>query len=311
MNTLEEIKQMFPTEEDCRKYLVNLRWGKFARCPYCGNYRAYFIENGTRYKCADKNCKKKFSVTVKTLMEATKLPLTTWFKCIRIFANKNLQLNVWDIEKEFPDLDKRTVGLIKEKLDFVKPYVLTDGRTDIQIFEDILKSMFNLGDKINIPKYNYILKDVSDISKVSQYENCIQYSKFWLRTSYWITADIGTPEDFVAEAFIKMSEDRVKEYDADLVAYYIRKVTQKMWMDWVKEHPEAHEYLRAYHKEWHRKQRINVTPYYVKSKAKRVHKDMAYSEIEADKKIMRDRKEKILEFRKRYNLLEGFNSHFE
>lgn len=79
---LRELILSMPTEEQCREYLAVQRWGGSPVCPFCGSGRVYVIENNRRYKCGDKTCYKKFSVTVGTVMEASNLPLLKWFTAI-------------------------------------------------------------------------------------------------------------------------------------------------------------------------------------------------------------------------------------
>ena len=77
-NLLELIKSM-PDEQSCRQYIAKQRWGVGrVVCPYCNCERAYVLEGGKRYKCKDKTCLKKFSVTVGTVMEASTIPLIKW-----------------------------------------------------------------------------------------------------------------------------------------------------------------------------------------------------------------------------------------
>ena len=73
-NNLLEVIRYFSDEQVCRDHLAELRWkdGQ-AVCPYCDHEKVYVIENGNRYKCANKKCYKKFSVTVGTIFENTKI----------------------------------------------------------------------------------------------------------------------------------------------------------------------------------------------------------------------------------------------
>lgn len=87
--TLTQLTDHFANEQVCRDHLASLRWGKdgVPCCPFCGVVGAYSIEGGKRYKCKDKGCHKKFSVTVGTIFENTKLPLRVWFTAIYLACN--------------------------------------------------------------------------------------------------------------------------------------------------------------------------------------------------------------------------------
>lgn len=71
-----------PDEKACRDYLVQQRWNGVPKCPFCFCDRSYVIEGGKKFKCANKDCYKKYSVKVGTIFEASNLPLTKWFMAI-------------------------------------------------------------------------------------------------------------------------------------------------------------------------------------------------------------------------------------
>lgn len=84
---LKELMRKFNTEELCREFMVQQRWGGKPVCPYCGCDKSYKIEKGKRFKCANSECYKKYSVTVGTVYEATNIPLTTWFPAMYLIMN--------------------------------------------------------------------------------------------------------------------------------------------------------------------------------------------------------------------------------
>jgi transposase-like protein len=58
------------------------------------------IKDGKRFQCNEKQCRKQFSVTVGTVVENTKIPLTKWFLAMYILSNhskgiSSLQLASW------------------------------------------------------------------------------------------------------------------------------------------------------------------------------------------------------------------------
>jgi transposase-like protein len=79
VKNLTDLYDRFKTEQDCRNFLVEQRWNGVPECPYCSYKRSYKIEGGKRFKCANKECWKKYSVTVGTVFEASNIPLRTWF----------------------------------------------------------------------------------------------------------------------------------------------------------------------------------------------------------------------------------------
>lgn len=56
-------------------------------CPYCESRKKFYrIEGGARYKCANKRCHRKFSITVDTIFENTNLNLMSWLAAMNWVA---------------------------------------------------------------------------------------------------------------------------------------------------------------------------------------------------------------------------------
>ncbi|MBS1917586.1 MAG: IS1595 family transposase [Bacteroidetes bacterium] len=85
---LKELIKHFSDEQKCIDFLVQQRWGGCPRCPYCNSDKWYRIENGKRFKCANKDCRKKYSVTVGTPMHASNIPLTTWIPAFYLITSR-------------------------------------------------------------------------------------------------------------------------------------------------------------------------------------------------------------------------------
>lgn len=81
--TLDQLFKHFDNEEKARDFLEKMRWpdGRVI-CPLCAKRGAYRNCDFRTYTCRDQKCKNKFSVTVGTMMENTKLPLAKWFGAI-------------------------------------------------------------------------------------------------------------------------------------------------------------------------------------------------------------------------------------
>jgi transposase-like protein len=82
----------FANEEEAREFLESVRWPNGPVCPHCGSEGAWPIKTKVRtlksgkvsparqglYKCAQYKCGQQFSVTVGTVFERSKIPLTKW-----------------------------------------------------------------------------------------------------------------------------------------------------------------------------------------------------------------------------------------
>lgn len=78
--SLIQLLDYFKEEQTCINYLAFQRWEDKPFCPHCGSTKAYVTTRG--YKCGDKNCYKKFTVTTETIFENTKISLRVWFAAI-------------------------------------------------------------------------------------------------------------------------------------------------------------------------------------------------------------------------------------
>ncbi len=95
-----DFQNEFSTEEKCREYLETQRWGLSPACPFCGSVNVHRFPNNRIFKCREKLCRSKFSVTVGTVYENTKIPLTKWFLATYILSVhskgiSSLQLANW------------------------------------------------------------------------------------------------------------------------------------------------------------------------------------------------------------------------
>lgn len=104
MKTFKSIlafQKQFDTDEKCRLYLEEQRWGGTPACPHCGSVNVCrFATDNRIFKCREKECRKKFSVTVGTIYENTKIPLNKWFLaqyilCVHSKGISSLQLAIW------------------------------------------------------------------------------------------------------------------------------------------------------------------------------------------------------------------------
>ena len=88
-HSLLQMLDTLHTEEDCRQYLEDMRWGGEPVCPHCGSISKHhykLTQNGKfkgLYKCKD--CRERFTVTQGTMFEGSHVPLKKWFYAIYLF----------------------------------------------------------------------------------------------------------------------------------------------------------------------------------------------------------------------------------
>ena len=84
-DSLIQITDNFHSEDVCKMAIAQERWGDGAAvCPYCGSTHTYICKDG-RYIC--KGCQRKFSVTVGTIFENTKISLRKWFMAMYLISS--------------------------------------------------------------------------------------------------------------------------------------------------------------------------------------------------------------------------------
>jgi len=86
MQTVDAFDRQFRTEDDCKNFLVSMRWPDGVRCPRCKSAaRIYALKaRPFHWVCCNKGCGGRrgyrFSVITHTIFENTKIPLKLWFK---------------------------------------------------------------------------------------------------------------------------------------------------------------------------------------------------------------------------------------
>jgi hypothetical protein len=86
MQTITEFDRAFGTDEQCRAFLVRMRWPDGVACPRCERKEKVYALKARPFHWACKNddCGKRqgfrFSVISGTIFENTKKPLNLWFK---------------------------------------------------------------------------------------------------------------------------------------------------------------------------------------------------------------------------------------
>jgi transposase-like protein len=81
----------FTNEDDARETLEAIRWPDGPYCPHCGNADQEKIAKGLGkasraglYYCA--SCNGQFTVTIGTVMEDTKIPLSKWLFAMHLLG---------------------------------------------------------------------------------------------------------------------------------------------------------------------------------------------------------------------------------
>lgn len=77
----------FRDDDAAREFLEGLLWPDGPICPHCGTINhAYATKKPGIYRCAEKGCRKDFSVTKGTVMERSKIALHKWLQAFHLVA---------------------------------------------------------------------------------------------------------------------------------------------------------------------------------------------------------------------------------
>src|SRR3954462_5720736 len=124
----KNLKQLFDTfkdDETCRQYLEQQRWNGNVECPFCSSTKVYRTNRG--FKCADKFCAKKFSVTVGTIFENSKVDLRTWSAAIYLCTSSKKGVSSLQLHRQLGITQKTAwfvLHRIREMLKDKAPHML-------------------------------------------------------------------------------------------------------------------------------------------------------------------------------------------
>ncbi len=111
-----EFQKHFGTDEQCRFYLEQQRWGGTPACVHCGSVNVRRFANGSGiFKCREKACRKKFSVTVGTVWQDRKLPLHKMFFAVYLLSVHSKGISSHQLAN-FLDISQKAAWLLNHKI---------------------------------------------------------------------------------------------------------------------------------------------------------------------------------------------------
>src|SRR5271165_5176518 len=98
--TLLETIQHFAEPENCRKFMISLRWlDGIVRCPRCGSEKVAYLEKAKLYFCSVEHPKQKFSLKVGTILEDSPIGLDKWFPAMWLLSNCKNGISSYELAK--------------------------------------------------------------------------------------------------------------------------------------------------------------------------------------------------------------------
>lgn len=111
--TLTQCLDYFKDEEVGRAYLEQQRWGGTPACPFCGVINPYRTNRG--FKCREKTCGKKFSVTVGTVFENSKISFRNWFGAMYLLLSSKKGISSLQLSRQL-GITQKTAWFVLHRL---------------------------------------------------------------------------------------------------------------------------------------------------------------------------------------------------
>lgn len=111
---IEQVYEIFPTNDECLTYLEKMRWKGIPICPYCHSTRSTSLSKERRYHCH--GCNTSYSVTTRTVFHRTHLPLQKWFFAINLILGERQIISSRKLSKALK-VNRNTAWLIVTRID--------------------------------------------------------------------------------------------------------------------------------------------------------------------------------------------------
>jgi hypothetical protein len=97
---LPQLLKHFPDHNSAREYFEQVRWNGTPICPYCSCEKWYKLGKEGQYKCGNRKCHKKYSVTVGTMFQSSHIPLNIWFAAMYLISSHKKGIASHQIAKD-------------------------------------------------------------------------------------------------------------------------------------------------------------------------------------------------------------------
>lgn len=97
--TLQEAIVYFSNHENCKAFMVALRWPNGVRCPLCGSEQVTYLEKARLWKCYAKHERPKFSLKTGTIFEDSPLGLDRWLPVMWMLVNAKNGISSWEVSR--------------------------------------------------------------------------------------------------------------------------------------------------------------------------------------------------------------------
>jgi transposase-like protein len=127
IKTLQQAIQHFGDPENCRKFMVFVRWPDgVPTCPYCGATKLTWLAKANVYRCYGDHKKQKFSLKVRTVFEDSPIGLDKWLPAVWLLSNCKNGISSYELHRALGVTQKTAwfmlhrIRLAMESQSFVK-----------------------------------------------------------------------------------------------------------------------------------------------------------------------------------------------
>jgi transposase-like protein len=106
----------FRDDEAARKFLEGVLWPDGPVCPFCGVIgHAYETKRAGVYRCAEKECRKDFTVTMKTVMERSHIALHKWLQGFHLMTSSKKGVSAHQLHRTL-DITYRSAWFMAHRI---------------------------------------------------------------------------------------------------------------------------------------------------------------------------------------------------
>jgi len=113
--SLPEFQRLYGSDAQCESALEKARWPDGFRCPRCNGHEHGLVYGRRlkRYQC--RSCRHQATLTAGTIMQATKLPLTTWFLAFYLIGQAKTGISSLELSRHL-GVNYDTAWLLHNKI---------------------------------------------------------------------------------------------------------------------------------------------------------------------------------------------------
>lgn len=270
--SLSDFENTFPDDVSCIQWLWSVRNEVAPGCPYCGEFKIFNNNDGKTKKCSNKICRNKLSITTKSLIAGTKVPISKWMEFMFLYVKSRGRFST-TTNFSNPVHAYTADKILKEVFSTVQK----EGVTQEWMFIQGWKRIFILNSKgVEFKKSDkgerWLIKpnDILDFQKEEIYRKAVLFATKTIHNSVrrdFILFAFIEATDLVAETIMNIcdSQENVGAVTGDLFVKATYSTLYKLWKAKMKEMPNYEDYRKTYNRDKKREMRINLSNYYIKS----------------------------------------------